>query len=128
MAERVVIRVGEVEVEAEFFDTPCAKAVVKALPLEAAPSEWGDEFYFTVPVDEPLDDTAARVMEVGDIGYWPPGRALAIFFGPTPASPGAAPLAASEVNVVGRVVGDATVLRQALGAGRIAVEKVLTIK
>jgi hypothetical protein len=49
---------------------------------------------------------------------------LAIFFGRTPMSLGADPVPADRVNVVGRIVGDATVLRQALDATKILVEKV----
>ena len=38
----------------------------------------------------------------------PPGSAFCIFFGPTPASEGAVPRAASDVNPLGRVEGDAS--------------------
>jgi uncharacterized protein len=52
----------------------------------------------------------------GDIGYWPPGNCLAIFFGPTPMSTGPDPVPASDVNLVGRISGDATLLRGCRGA------------
>ena len=71
MSTRVLIKAAGVTVEAELLDTPCAKAVAEVLPIRAVPQEWGDEFYFSVPVDEELDDTAATKMKVGDIGYWP---------------------------------------------------------
>ena len=110
-------------VEAELFDTPCALQIAGNLPIEIRPNEWGDEFYFKIPIEMELDATAKTEMKVGDIGYWPPGRALAIFFGSTPASTGPAPVAASFVNVVGRILGDATVLRQAKGAKKIRITK-----
>ncbi len=44
---------------------------------------------------------------VGELGYWPVGKAFCIFFGPTPASSGTAPVAASPVNILGRIIGDA---------------------
>jgi uncharacterized protein len=116
MSQTVKIIVGDLSLEAEFFDTPCAQAIVAAMPLEARPNEWGDEFYFEVPVDMPLDETATVRVKVGDIGYWPPGNALAIFFGPTPMSSGPDPVPASEVNLVGRISGDATLLRSCRGA------------
>ncbi len=70
-----------------------------------------------------LDDTAKQEVEIGTIGYWPSGEALAIFFGPTPASTGEKPVAASDVNVVGEV-DDAERLKEAKDAGKIRVEKI----
>jgi len=119
MSQTVKIIVGDLSLESEFFDTPCAQAIVAALPLEACPSEWGDEFYFEVPVDMPLDETATVQVKTGDIGFWPPGHALAIFFGPTPLSTGPDPVPISEVNLVGRITGDATLLRGCKGAKAI---------
>jgi uncharacterized protein len=116
MTQAAKIIVGDLSLEAEFFDTPCAQAIVEALPLEARPSEWGDEFYFEVPVAMPLDETATVRVKAGDIGYWPPGNALAIFFGPTPMSNGPDPVPASEVNLVGRIAGDPVLLRGCRGA------------
>ena len=70
-----------------------------------------------------LDETATKEVKAGDIGYWPPGNALAIFFGPTPLSSGTDPVPASEVNLVGRIKDDAALLRKAKGAVKIRIEK-----
>ena len=125
MPTNVKIIVKNVTVEAQFTDTACAKAIVGKLPLEASPNEWGDEFYFEIPVKSPLDETATSIVKKGDIGYWPPGHALAIFFGPTPLSRENDPVPASEVNIVGRITSDATLLRKAKGASVIKLEKTL---
>jgi len=109
--------------DAELADTETAKAIADALPVETEPHEWGDEFYFEIPVKMPLDETATTAVMVGDIGYWPPGNALAIFFGPTPMSRGHEPVPASEVNRVGKIIGDATLLRKAKGTRKIRIEK-----
>ncbi|MCS7280961.1 MAG: cyclophilin-like fold protein [Desulfobacterota bacterium] len=118
------ITIGNVSVEAEFFNTPCAKAIYEALPLYAEVNEWGDEFYFSIPLRLPLDETATREVDVGDIGYWPPGSAIAIFFGPTPISEGEKPRPASEVNLIGKVLHDPKVLRMAKGSKRISIERI----
>ncbi len=117
------LTVGTLSLSAELYDTLCARAVASALPLAARPHEWGDEFYFEVPVGLPSDQTATTSVKVGDIGYWPPGRALAVFFGPTPMSTGLDPVPASEVNIVGRITGDALLLRKARGAREVRIEK-----
>ena len=123
MPTAVKITVNNITVEAELFNTACAKAIMEKLPLDASLNEWGDEFYFEIPVKSALDETATRIVKVGDIGYWPPGKALAIFFGPTPLSRGTDPVPASEVNIVGKIAGDATVLRKTKGASTIRLEK-----
>lgn len=115
MPTRIKITLEEVSLEAELFDSDCAKEIAKVLPIETRPNKWGDEFYFELPVAMPPDTTATTKVKVGDIGYWPPGKALAIFFGPTPMSTGQNPVPASEVNLVGRIMGDATVLRKVKG-------------
>ena len=117
------ITVRDITLNAELFDTTCAKKIVEALPIIANPNEWGDEFYFEIPVNTPLDETATTKVKAGDIGYWPPGRALAIFFGPTPISTGIDPVPASAVNLVGKINGDATVLKIVKGAGEIRIER-----
>ena len=63
-------------------------------------------------------------MEVGDLGYWPPGQAFCLFFGPTPASHGDEPRAASPVNVFGKVEGDATRFRAVRDGARVSLERV----
>jgi uncharacterized protein len=123
MPLKVKITAGSVSLSGEFSDTDCARAIAEKLPLEAVPNEWGDEFYFTIPVKLPLDKTATQKVTIGDIGYWPPGSALAIFFGRTPMSTGTDPVPASEVNLVGRIVDDALLLKKAKGAARIRIEK-----
>ena len=123
MPTKIKITVQDISLDAELMDTPCAQAIAGVLPIETTPNEWGDEFYFEVPVAMPLDPTATTSVHAGDIGYWPPGRALAIFFGPTPMSSGADPVPASSVNLVGRITGDAAVLRTARGARRITIER-----
>ncbi len=123
MPTQIKITIGNIALDAELFDTPCAKAIADVLPIETGPNEWGDEFYFEILVSTALDKTATKKVKVGDIGYWPPGKALAIFFGPTPMSRGPEPVPASDVNLVGRITGDATLLRQAKGARKIRIEK-----
>jgi uncharacterized protein len=123
MSIKISINVKNTTLLAELGDTACAKAITDALPIETGLNEWGDEFYFTIPVNMPLDETATTKVNVGDIGYWPPGNALAIFFGPTPLSSGSDPVPASEVNLVGRIIDDPAILKTVKGAGRIKINK-----
>lgn len=107
MSKRIRIHAGSVSLSAELNDSPTAGAIYAALPLEASAQTWGEEIYFSIPVAAKLDDTAVALVAVGDLGYWPTGRAFCIFFGPTPASRGEEIRPASAVNLVGKVLGDA---------------------
>ena len=112
---RRVIRIsfGEVVVEGELYESPTADLIWEALPIEGEGQRWGEEVYFTIPVQATLDDTAREVVERGDVGYWPQGQALCIFFGPTPASQADEIRAASEVNIVGKITGDPQIFKKA---------------
>ncbi|MBC7092677.1 hypothetical protein H5T53_01520 [Candidatus Bipolaricaulota bacterium] len=97
------------------------QAIVRALPIEAEARRWGNEVYFAIPV-RARPEAQVETVEAGDIGYWPPGNALCIFFGPTPTSrhPGEI-RPASAVNPVGRVLGDPKVFASVRDGDRIVV-------
>jgi hypothetical protein len=111
MGQKILIRSGKIEIMAELNDSPTALALFKALPLSTIANTWGDEIYFDVPVSRGLDDTAAELVEAGDLGYWPQGRAFCIFFGPTPISRKGEIRPASAVNLLGKAAGDLQTLR-----------------
>ena len=118
------IKIGPVSLEAELFDTETARAIYDLLPIEGFNNVWGDEFYFEIPLYMPPDENATCDVRVGDIGYWAPGKAIAIFFGPTPLSgPSGKPVPASDVNLIGRVMGDVRKLADAKDYNPIIIEK-----
>ena len=119
---RIRITVGEVALEAELNDTATAAKIGAALPIRTSFNTWGDEIYFAIPVDAELDDSAQEVVEIGDLGYWPPGQAFCIFFGLTPVSEPGRIMPASVVNVIGKVVGDATLFKPAMRAREVVLE------
>jgi len=88
-----------------------ASLVLSLLPIKARASRWGEEIYFSTPVDAKEENARVEV-EIGSVAYWPPGKAVCIFFGPTPVSTGTAPKAASNVNVFAKVVGDSSVFKR----------------
>jgi hypothetical protein len=112
VSHRITITAGSVTMEAELNDSPTAQSIWEALPITGRANTWGDEIYFTIPVQAAQAPDARADVEVGELGYWPAGSAFCVFFGPTPASSGDRPRAASPVSVVGRVLGDATAFRQ----------------
>ena len=111
MPTNIVITAGSVRLEAELNDTFTAKAISNILPITAAANTWGDEIYFSMPITLELEN-GQEVVDLGDLGYWPPGGAFCIFYGLTPASQGDEIRPASAVTIIGKVQGDVTTLKQ----------------
>ena len=125
MGDRSIsIEAGEVSVTAVLNQSRSAELLWDALPLEESANTWGDEIYFRIGMEAAEEDGASDVVEMGAVAYWPPGQALCLFFGRTPASRGDEIRAASAVNVMGEVVGDATVLKKVRSGARVAVSRV----
>lgn len=118
---RIRIRIGSVEAFAQLYDTKTAEAIWKALPLRFVVNTWGDELYGAIPLRLSAEQ-AREVVERGDLGYWPPGHAFCIFFGPTPASRGDEVRAASPVNVFGHVEGDPAIFKKVADGAEVIVE------
>lgn len=115
---------GSVEVRAEMIDKnpETADAIWNSLPFESEVNTWGDEIYFTIPVEIGLEKPQETV-EMGDIGYWPPGKAFCVFFGLTPISIEGNIKPASPVNVFGKIVGDVKILKKIKDGDKIKVIK-----
>ena len=103
----IFIKIEDKIFEAELNDGKVAQAVAGKLPLTIRMSRWGDEYYGDCGVRESETEDAREIMAVGELAYWPPGGALCIFFGPTPASTDEKPRAASAVVPIGKVLRDA---------------------
>ncbi len=121
-AKRIRITVGDVRLEAELKQTKTAHEVYAALPVKAAINTWGEEFFFSLPGVRDYRETATTQVKVGDLAYWGAGQVLAVFFGRTPMSTGPDPVPADRVNVIGKIIGDATQLRRVMGATTIVLE------
>lgn len=124
MGRQIKITSNEIEVVAGIDDSETANIIWEALPIESSVSTWGEEIYFTIPVQVEESEHARQDMEVGELGYWPPGSALCVFFGRTPASTSDQPRAASNVNPFGMVSGDVTSLHAIRQGERITVSRV----
>jgi hypothetical protein len=118
---KIKITVGEITLTATLSNNKTAQTIFNALPIESSYNVWGDEFYFAIPVHMFIEE-GRDVMQIGELGFWPPGNAFCIFFGRTPVSTDDRPRAASAVSPFGKIDGDATVLRQAT-APTIKIEK-----
>lgn len=120
----ITIQVGSLTMQAELNGTPTAQQIVPTLPIQASFSTWGDEIYFPIPIDAALDTSAQEIVDLGDLGYWPPGNAFCIFFGRTPMSITDEIRPASAVNIIGKVIGDPTQFKTVMHEPKVVLELV----
>ena len=97
----VVFETGGLIFDADFNDTPASKEIIENLPLESKVRTWGDEIYFDIGINASSEGAGIDV-DVGDVGYWPDGKCLCVFFGATPSSNSDKPVHASPVVIVGK--------------------------
>jgi hypothetical protein len=118
---KILFPVDGIIVLTKLDESPTARAVRATLPLESRVNDWGQEFYFDIPVEMPLAADSRSDVAVGDAAFWPQGKAMCLFFGSTPASVDNKPRAYSPVNIFGRLDGDAAILKKVPGGATVTV-------
>ena len=118
----ILFQFGTLEVKANFNKSNSAQVIATTLPIKSIVNRWGDEIYFEIPIKLP-PESATLDLKVGDIGYWPEGACLCLFFGKTPASIDDRPRPASEVNLVGAFYATPEVLRKVTSGTKVQVFK-----
>jgi len=108
---KIIIEFNNLSFEGLLNDSNTSNLIWDSLPINSSVSTWGDEIYFSIPVNEEEED-AKEVVELGDLGFWPPGNAFCIFFGLTPASSQGEIRPASPVNIIGSINGVLDALKQ----------------
>lgn len=120
--QQIRITVGDVTLLAELLDTPTARAIHAALPIESRAQTWGDEVYFPIPVELPREPDARDVVQPGEIAYWVEGHCIAIGFGRTPISRGNEIRLAARTNIWARSRDNMKALRTVKDGDRVRVE------
>jgi hypothetical protein len=121
MEKEIVMKYANKEIKILMKDSRLAKAICEKLPFKVNVNVWGREIYFEIPVKSSITDPVIE-LEEGDVAYWPDGRCLCFFFGPTPASTGTKPKAAGYVEVVGRVTSDLKELEKVKSGEEVVIE------
>lgn len=118
MMNDIIIEVSGNKIKGELNDSPTAKKIYAALPLESSTHRWGDEIYFEIPIESEIEN-GVEFLDKGSLAYWPPGNAFCIFFGLTPASTDDRPRAAGPVNLIGNIKDkDYLIILESLSSGQ----------
>ncbi|WP_455203889.1 cyclophilin-like fold protein [Kaarinaea lacus] len=103
---KIELTIGEITLRAQLLDTPTAQAIYAALPIQSVARTWGEEVYFTVPVNVDKETDAKDVVDAGELAFWVEGSCIAIGFGPTPISNGDEIRLAAKTNIWGKSLDD----------------------
>ena len=93
-------------VSAALRNTPTAAKLLAALPSTARAHTWGEEVYFTLPVEAALEQDARQVVEPGTVCFWVEGASLALPYGATPIAQKGESRLVTKCNVLGKIDGD----------------------
>jgi hypothetical protein len=92
------------------------KQFVENLPFSLTLNVWGDEIYTSESPIDISEENAKSPVDLNDVAYWPTGKAICLFFGPTPIGKQGEITPASPVNVIGKILSpDKSVLKIANG-------------
>ena len=118
---QIKIEFENISINAVLNDSETANKIKKILPISNSVNTWGDEIYFSIGVNDGEIDSK-EVVELGDLGYWPPGNAFCLFFGLTPASEGDKIMPASPVNIIGKILSDLEILKSIKSGEKVSVK------
>ena len=121
---QIQISTGNLTLTATLNELETAKQLWESLPITGRVQIWGDEIYFSIPVNVEEELGSQETVQAGTVAYWPPGSALCLFWGPTPISAPGEIRPASAVNVVGILDNDPNLLAEVPSQAEIIIEKI----
>ena len=80
------------------------RSFVDNLPFTLELNVWGDEIYTSSSPIIISEENSKSPVSLNDVAYWPTGKAICLFYGPTPNSKNDEIIPASPVNVIGKII------------------------
>ena len=103
--EVVISKSNNLEIELDDSHSPnTIKKFVDNLPFTVGLNLWGEEIYTDESPIQEKEENAKPLAELNDVAYWPTGKAICLFFGPTPIGKKGEIKPYSPVNVIGKII------------------------
>ena len=120
-----IIGLENITIEINDINSPktCA-SFLKSLPFSVNAHIWGEEIYTDEsPITQP-EENAKDLVSLNDITYWPAGKAICLFFGPTPIGKKGEIKPYSPVNIIGKIINaDKSVIKNLKEGTKITFQK-----
>ena len=104
---KVTVDLGSIKnIALELDDTIAPKTVrsfLNCLPFDVGINVWGEELYTDKTTMDVGAENSKSLVDLMDVAYWPQGKAICLFFGPTPISLAGEIRPYSPVNVMGKI-------------------------
>ena len=103
----IILKIKNTDVSLELNDQLSPKTVkefLKKLPFTVKLNTWGDEIYSSESPINMSEENAKSPVSLNDVAYWPTGKAICLFYGPTPIGKKGEITPASPVNVIGKII------------------------
>jgi len=91
-----------IELNDTFSPNTC-KSILDSLPFSVNAHVWGEEIYTDESPISQSEENAKSLVDLNDVAYWPSGKAICLFFGPTPIGKKGEIKPYSPVNIVGKI-------------------------
>jgi uncharacterized protein len=95
------------------------KLFLKNLPFSVGINLWGDELYTDESPIQMDSENAHPLVELYDVAYWPTGKAICLFYGPTPIGKKGEIKPYSPVNIIGKIKNADKKILQKIPSGTI---------
>ena len=80
------------------------KSFLENLPFSVGINLWGEEIYTDESPIDSSEENAKTPVDLFDVAYWPTGKAICLFYGPTPIGKKGEIKPYSPVNVIGKIL------------------------
>ena len=106
------------------FSPKTCKSTIDSLPFSVNAHVWGEEIYTDESPISQSEENAKSLVDLNDVAYWPSGKAICLFFGPTPIGKKGEIKPYSPVNIIGKIINaDKSVIKNFKEGTKITFQK-----